>query len=379
MQEQENRQVGINAGRETHISFERVSTETLLADNQSLKAYKRRSEWGENRARRELTLLDTCSDSRIVTPNPTQSVVIRSIAAGKDLEPFTPLLNHRSVKNIHILGHHAGTETLEGEPPKGCGGLDVKEKELNGKIPMSDVEKWVSKHVCHSDSLLVALDKTKDALKYANKDILLSTQDHLDHTIYPMKLIRNTNFGLENYDPAEIYRNGIPVLPSEQIDNSPFGQYIKNYYENQFPDLYFFSEHSQKTQKIQNPHLLLITTNIRPPEICLPNTTRKPNSVFVETLARSKNKEMGDKLDIRKKDIEEIIDQAQYPISHFSNLSTVYIETGDLEQSRKVADSFTQRQWFLNWYDSGNKKIIIGSIKAGIIKEISNFKPLTSY
>lgn len=379
MQEQEKRQLGVTAGRETYINFERVSTETLLADNQSIEAYKKRAEWEQNRARRELTLLDTCSDSRIVTPNPTQSVVIRSIAAGRDLEPFSPLLNHPSVKDIHILGHHAGTEALEGEPPKGCGGLAVREKQLNGKPPMSGVERWVSKYVCHSDSLLVALDKTRDALRYTDKDILLSTQDHLDHTVYPMRLMRNTDLGLENYDPANVYRNGIPVLPSEQIDNSPFGQYIKNYYENQFPDLYFFSEHSRKTQEVQNPHLLLVTTNIRPPEVCLPNTTRKPNSVFVETLARLKNRQMGDRVEIRKKDIEEIIDQAQYPISNFPDLSAVYIETGDLEQSRRVADSFIQRQWFIDWYNEGNRKIIVGSIKSGIIREISNFKPELSY
>ena len=375
MNEQDPRQVGVNAGREIRVNFEGVSTETLITDNQSAEAYQRRREWEQNRQKGELILLDTCSDSRIIIPNPTFSVVIRSISAGRDLEPFSPLLKHPSVKAIHILGHHAGNEVIDSEAPRGCGGLAVKEKQLGGRQPLSDVENWVARYVCHSDSLLVAIDKAREALTHTNKDILVSTQDHLDHTIFPMRLIKDTDIGIGNYDPSYTYSNGIPVLPSEQIDNSPFRQYFSQYYERQFPSLYSFSEHNRESLQIQNPHTLLITTNIRPPEVSYPQTTRNPNSVFVETLARTKNKALEDKVEISTKDIENVIDQSEYPVSHFSNLSTVYVETGDIEQSRRVAAKMFERPWFVEWYGKGDKKIIVGAVRAGLIEQIYNFKP----
>lgn len=376
MREKEIRQLGVTAGRESQINFERVTTETLLADNQSAEAYRRRSGWMNNRHDKNLTLLDTCSDARLVTPNPTQSVVIRSVAAGRDLEPFTPLLNHGSIRNIHILGHHAGNQVVTGNPPKGCGGLSVKEHLLLGN-PSSDVERWVSEHVCHSDGLYHALNKAKEMVQHAEKtrEILLSTQDHLDHTIFPMIFIPDGEIELENYDRNVIYRQGIPCLSAQQIADTSFLDYFDGYYDSQFPSLFRFAEHNRNTQLDQNPHLIMITTNIRPPEVCLPNTTRRPNSVFVETLARSKNKAMGDEIEINKKDIENVIDQAEYPVTHFSNLRTLYAETGNFDQSQRVADSFFQRPWFDKWYSDGGKQVITGSIRAGIIREISYFKP----
>jgi hypothetical protein len=379
MTERERKEVGINAGREIRVNFEQVSTETLITDTQSVEAYQRRREWEQNRAKKELILLDTCSDSRIITPNPKQSVVIRSISAGRDLEPFSPLLKHPSVKAIHILGHHAGIEVIDGEAPRGCGGLAVKEKQLQGSKAHSDVEKWVAKNVCHSDSLLVAIDKAKQALLHTNKDTLVSTEDHLDGSIFPMLLIKDTNFGIRNYDPSYTYSNGIPVLPSEQIDNSPFADYLNEYYEKQFPELFYFSEHNRKSLEVQNPHMLMITTNIRPPEVCYPQTTGKPNTVFVETLARTKNRALGDKVEIQPKDIENVIDQAEYPVSHFSNLKTVYIETGDIDQSRRVATKMFERPWFVQWFGKENKKIIVSATRAGLIEEIYNFRPQYYY
>lgn len=372
------KEIGRSAGGEFYIDREAITVESLLSDNRSPEAEKRRTEWEENRENKRLTLLATCSDARIITPNPTSSVVVRSIAAGRSLEPFGKLISHKSIDNVHIMGHHAGNAVIEGEAPKGCGGLGIKEDQVkHDKVPHSEVEEWVAENVCHPDSLYHAFIKASDVQEFTDKEILLSTQDHLDHTIYPMAgflgglqaPIHYEDFS--QYKSSDIYRKGIPSLPSSELIGTSFDDYLKKYYEEQLPKhLFDYSEHDRTSQEVQSPRILLVTTNVRPPEVCYPELTRRPNKVFVETLAREK---INDEIVITDKDIRNVVTQAMYPISHFPKLKTLFIETGDIEQSIKIARAFEERTWFTPWMESKSTQIIIGESKAGKLQDIRKY------
>lgn len=368
---------GRSTGGEFYIDREAITVESLLTDNKSIEADKRRSQWEANRENKSLVLLNTCSDARIVTPLPTSSVVVRSIAAGRSLEPFGKLISHKSIDSVHIMGHHSGKTIVKGEAPKGCGGLGVKEDQMkHDKIPHSEVEQWVAENVCHSDSLYHAFVKASDVQDFTDKQILLSTQDHLDHTIYPMAgfigglraPIHYEDFS--QYDSNDIYRSGIPSLPETELIGSSFEQYLKRYYAEQFPELLSaYAEHDRSTQETQNPNMLLITTNVRPPEVCYPELTKRPNKVFVETLAREK---VNDEIQIQDRDIRNVVAQAQYPISHFGRLNTIFIETGDIKQSERIARELQAKAWFIAWREGKAHQIIIGESKAGKLQAVKN-------
>lgn len=369
---------GRQIGGEFYINREAITIESLIEDNRSPEAEAKRTEWENNRENKKLTLLNTCSDARIVTPHPTSSVVVRSIAAGRSLEPFGKLIQHKSIDNVHIMGHHSGKTTVKGDAPRGCGGLDVKEEQIkHDKIPHSEVEEWVLENVCHSDSLYNAFVKASDIQAYTDKEILLSTQDHLDHTIYPMAgfleslkaPIHYEDFS--QYNSRDVYRLGIPSLPSSELKGSSFEEYLDKYYQEQLPRLLSqYSEHDRTSQEIQNPKMLLITTNVRPPEVCYPNLTGRPNKVFVETLAREK---VNDEIQITDGDIKGVVTQAQYPVSHFNSIDTLFIETGDIKQSLRIARAFEERKWFVPWIERKNTQVLVGEIKAGKLQAIQKF------
>lgn len=369
---------GRNTGGEFYFNREAITVESILEDNRSAEAEKRRSEWNENRENKRLTLLNTCSDARIVIPNPTSTAVVRSIAAGRSLEPFGKLISHKSIDNVHIMGHHAGNAVVEGAAPKGCGGLGVKEDQMkHDKVPHSEVEEWVSENVCHSDSLYHAFMKAAETQDYTDKEILLSTQDHLDHTIYPMAGFLGTlktpihyeDFG--QYSSGDIYRSGIPSLSSTEIQGTSFEQYLDKYFNQQLPNLLAsYSEHDRTTQEVQDPKLLLITTNVAPSEVLYPQLSRRPNRIFVETLAREK---IQDELVITDKGIKDVIAQAQYPISHFSNINTVFIETGDISKSSMIAKKLTDKIWFSSWMERKGTKILVGETKAGKLEDLKKY------
>jgi hypothetical protein len=369
---------GRNAGGEYYFNREAITVESILEDNRSAEAERRRSEWNENRENKRLTLLNTCSDARIVIPNPTSTAVVRSIAAGRSLEPFGKLISHKSIDNVHIMGHHAGNKVVEGAAPRGCGGLGVKEDQMqHDKVPHSEVEEWVSENVCHSDSLYHAFMKAAETQDYTDKEILLSTQDHLDHTIYPMAgflgslkaPIHYEDFG--QYNSGDIYKSGIPSLPSTELKGTSFEQYLEKYFNEQLPDLLAsYSEHDRTTQEVQDPKLLLITTNVAPSEVLYPNLSRRPNKIFVETLAREK---IQDELIITEKGVKDVISQAQYPISHFTNINTVFIETGDITKSSMIAKRLTDKVWFKPWMERTGTKILVGETKAGKLEDLRKF------
>ncbi len=363
---------GKSVGGEFCLPREPISPESLLRDNQSLEADRRRQEWEENRVAKQLTLILTCSDARLFTPNPTSSVIIRSIAAAKPLKSFVGLINHKSIDNVLILGHHSGMSLSKGAPPEGCGGLGVRKNQVKeAKRPRSSVERWVVKNVVHSDVLKQAYAKAKEAQELTGKEILLATQDHIDFTIYPMAALLEDfrladhmrNVDLTNYDQSQVYAEGIPHLPTGTLRGSSFEAYLAKY------DQALATYHAQKfghdrtAQEIQRPKILWFTTDIRPPEVRCPETTRRPNTSFVITLAREK---LSNGVHILNADIIEAMIQAEYPIHHFGrSIKTIFVETGNYEESRRVAMSLLRKDDVRDWIKTAGIQIIIAETRAG--------------
>ncbi len=370
---------GNQAGIERPFDEPPITVESLRRDNASVEANLRRREWELNRARKQLTLVATCSDARIMTPNPTSTVVIRSIAGGRDLTPFRGLLSHDSIQNILILGHHSGNKSVKGDAPEGCGGLGVRKSQLRNRTETkNEVGRWVEEHVSHYDALKVALDKARQAQGLTNKEIVLATQDHLDHTIFPMaaylkdltlpKHIRGIDF--EAYDPKDLYQEGIPSLPADTFEGTTFDEFMSKYFR--FLQAHYMTPyaHDRTGQETQNPRMLMITSDVRPPEVCYPETAGETNRVFVETLARDK---FDNGVSIPEVDQKNTIAQAEYPVSHFHNMDTIFIVTGNMTESQKFAQRLLDKHWMTDWKERQGTQVIVGETKAGLLRQTEKF------
>src|SRR5258708_4153319 len=94
----------------------------------------------------------------------------------------------------------------------------------------------------------------------------------------------------------------------------------------------------------QDPAALSISTDIRPISLKFPETFSKPGSVFNLRVPRTKSDEGSVQVDTNEH-FREITDQAEYPIAHFGNLNTIFIETGKLDVSGKLARELITQPW----------------------------------
>lgn len=361
-------------GGEYYRTPEAIAPQMFLEDNRSPEAIAGRAKWEENRRLKRQILTVACSDSRVVLIEPPREIAIRAVSAGIDPEEFLPAIENPNVEAINLMGHHSGKDLKRGEAPSGCGGMGVRKELSTGKTPKADIERWVIEHVEDADPLLHLLSLGKKVLATTEKKMLFSSQDQLDKTVYPIfaylnQLITPASVDLNDFRAEIAYAQGIPHLIRDQLMGSAFDEYLLSYYQERFPKFHSWAEVDTYSQESQNPGIYLVTTNIRPAQVCYPHLSEKPGDMFVTTVPRRKNVAR-DRIEITDEAIENVLCQAQYPISHFSKLLTILIETGDMEQSLRIAGKLKQKSWAIPWFQRSNTQIMIGQIRRGILEDI---------
>ena len=369
------------AGGELLHVREGITPESLYRDNHSPEAKAGRDIWEQTRNK---FLVWTCSDSRVIVPNPTSTMVVRSLGAGIETELFGELVENPDIPGLIILGHHAGTAETGGQKGrtlKGCGAQAVKEDHVQAdKTPQSDVEEWVCNHLEHADLINQVTSKAKDALSKIRRPVYIAagSEDHLDGTIELFALFKKGQ-------PEQF---ALPHLGDARLPAS-LREYVTGYSAEQFALMHrFFGTQTEidglpfaqralagalrenPTGTTQNPEMLTITTDIRPIEIRYPHTW-KPGRVFQISVPGKKIRTAEDEGILpNQKDIKGVLDQVHYPVGHFSALNTILITTGKLKDSVDIADRLITRPWFEKWIAAGNHQLLVGQIKDGELEEV---------
>jgi hypothetical protein len=378
--------------REPNNKENMITPQSLLEDNQSEEAKIREKEWETNRKNGKLIAVFTCGDARIFVPSPEQTISVRSIATGGSKKPYEALLNSPGVKCIVVLSHHDGDTATPGQKPTGCGGLAAKEEANNHKDQhyTKGIGDYIEHDVRYPDPVIQALISAEEIASETDKPILAATQDHLTEEIFPIAIFelrgnRKTtliNFGKiadSLYHPSEFYANGIPILPNEFLTEE-FSQFLE---ENKQEVARLEKEYStlREKQKVQNPKMVVLSTDIRSMRIRYPQSSQEPGSLFKLNMPRKKDN-LGVSID--PNNLIKSLEQAEYPLSHavknygdnskpFSLTDRVFLETGDIKLSHTLAEKLAQESWMKEWLALPDHKIIIAQSNAGKSNDIKYF------
>lgn len=363
-----------------------ITPENLINSNKSELSKSNRGIWERARENGLLILISACSDSRGIFP--LQSVIIRSIAAAGDeclLKRYKNIYTDPRIAAFLQLTHFGQFEL--GQTPWGCGGLKAKAAGLTAE---NGTGNYVDRHVAHPDPFIQSLksasvvgkilrNAAEEGANRIPKDILAAAQNHRTGDIYPVAyldaLTRSSvssfdwHCMLDNqYNPGEIYADGIPTLPGEAIPDS-ISSILGKYYvdllslQRRHPNL-------EKIQESQNPELLLVTTSPKPHGTRYPELDVQkgpPGRVFVVTSPRINLDNTGV---IAPSEVEDIFNQTQYPIENFDKLRVIMFETGDFGVSLETAKSAVEQPWIGEWHSKDANEIYIAEVIKGEAREI---------
>ncbi|HZE86937.1 MAG TPA: hypothetical protein VE090_01900 [Methylomirabilota bacterium] len=376
----------------------RITPEAFIADGNSTAAHAFAREWNEAKQDGVLTAIVGCSDARIIY-NPKHAVGIRTIAAAIPDELYENVLDiNFGTKNVVIMVHHDGRRVEPGVRPPGCGGLDEKAKmrDVTHDTPPEGALRYVHEQVAHEDPIIDAWYSSLQIAEQSHLSVLAVTQDHISGKLSTIGTVQPTEDGgikyhseislrqilHGQYDPKEIYANGIPQLPREKIPKE-FNPFLIRH-QRHLDELKSKNPDFELTQTIQNPDTVLITTVVRPSRGRLPTLSgESSNRVFAITVAR----QAGEVIDVDEQSILNAADELQYPLANsiisqgnpskpFSSLfknGTVIFETRNMARSRHVAEDLLSKDWFRTWADVKGNKIIVAQTTRGIVDSADYF------
>jgi len=373
----------VERNRELGFNPDLPNATTLINDNHSDEAKVNRVLSREARANGKIFVLRTCSDARAANGIPRNRVIhVPSIATAGPIIPYGEMISYQSTLGIVNAVHYDGLAFKPGEKPTGCGGLLAKEaskqtSKREGKAIESHIDKIPSE-----DPIITNFFEAEELANNTEKPVLAAAQDHRSGIFYPIALFLNrgreirTNIPIRYlyeglYNPKKIYENGIPFLDETQLTEE-FQEFLElNLVESArmqmlYPD---FAE----TTKSQNPGFLIFTSEKTTARERYPKTLEGPSSYFSIHIPRGK---IGEFAFVDKEAFEGSINQAQYPIEHFSNIHTVLIETPNLLQSRGFAQELIKKFKSDNWRVAGNFQVLAAASTSGITTGVEVIKPL---
>lgn len=386
--------------------IEVISTKDIVLDasllkkeNSSQKARSFREQWHTIEEAKDLFVFHSCDDARagdgVSIFNNPGIISIRSISVanvfGGDEDFFKWIYKAPAVRAIGVAGHYDGSSYIEGEEPLGCGGHGAKRKisretAVNTSRKTVSAEDYVRKLIIHEDPLKQAIVSAIRTANIVDKPVVAGLIDHSSLRFKPVMIIEDygrkieTAVSLEDLlssDNKLLYQNGIPEL-SFDFSNPDWLYSLRQ--SNQEVVKKLPADFSLR-QKVQNPHTVVISTDIRPISIRLPYTFGESNTGFGITLPYSKDG--SGKINITNKAIDQSLAQANYPLDHaikaqaeqpFNNTRNVLIETPDLDLSRSLAEKLLQKNWGKQWLEIKKGQILVAQVNSAQTNYLEKFK-----
>lgn len=368
-----------------------LSPDILRLDNRTPLADNLRGAYEANAGNGSLIGVEGCGDARAILPLPEMSVPIRSIstAGPKDYGIFRDTKIKYAVVVTHISG-----DTLEvGKMPTGCGGLTAKlsVEELSNE----GIGSYIKNNIVHPDPIVQALVTANRIVKESGKPTLAAVQDHLTTKLYPIAVF-STPIDYKSYvdlvglmvkyDPEQIYANLIPTLKDSDIPDV-FKEYLEAA-NSQMRTLLMNYANFKENQRVQNPRMVVLSTEPRSMRLRYPTTSSRPGFAFKLHVPRQRL-ESG-RIAINPEVLEGIVKQAQYPFEHsadhnnhpekdFSKTDIFLVETGDIDVSNQIVKRLAQEKWMQKWLSQKDHEIWIGETNEGITSRIEPFVTRIGY
>lgn len=371
-----------------------ITPDSLLKDNQSSEANRRSDQWEQNRGNKDIWAIVACGDARNMIPRPDKTISIRSIATAglKNYDIFTS----EGVKLTIVTSHIDGETILPGKRPTGCGGLAAKESTLNGimKNSIQGIQYYINNNISHPDPIVQAFISARGIRDKSGKPSLAVIQDHRTGKVFPFAAFltdcqltaRELDWmGNESYDELKIYAKGIPELPTARIPDI-FTEFLE---ESQIQAIEMLRKYPllKEMQKVQNPRMIVISTKLPSLRVRYPQIADTPGIAFKLHMEREKRHETG--ITITPEMLGDVLNQAEYPIRHsvenfgtdgpFSRTDRVLIETSDIRESRRLAQSLAEQHHTREWLALKDHKIIVIQNIRGVSNIIEEFIPTKRY
>lgn len=344
-------------------------------------------EWQLNKANKELWIIITCGDSRLLIPKPEKIISMRSIDLGgtKAKDIFL-----KGGAKLAVAMGHFGYFT-PGKMPEGCGGGAAKIESINNHshIKIARLQHYIDKKIEHPDVLVNAILNAKRIFEETGMPSIAVGENHRTGRIYPLAIYTNETyveqrkFNLtelqKKYNEAEIYTaDEIPFLSENDIPPSAlkiFKEFLdacemhKDATNRKYPKLEYL-------QEVQNPKIIAISDKLSSIRTRYDGFDL-PNFIFKLHLTRNKDDE-SKKTEIDPEVQKDVIAQALYAITlavehyrqpneSFSETDTILIETSNINNSRNFAKELTEEPEVKKWLNlDQDHRIIVIQNKEGI-------------
>lgn len=370
----------------------------LMKENSSPKAQSLIKNWLYLKEVKDLFVFHSCDDAReadgVKIFNTPGIISIRSIAAanvfGGDDDFFKWIYQAPSVRAIGVAGHYDGSSYKEDEEPLGCGGHGEKRKigreEANTSRKTASAEDYVRNLIVHEDPLKQAIVSAIRTASIVDIPVVAGLVDHSNLSFKPVMIIEDygkkirTAVSLEDLlssDNKLLYKHGIPEL-SFDLSNPDWLYSLRQGNQEvvkRLPANFYLK------QAVQDPHTVVISTDIRPMSIRLPYTFGENNTGFVITLPYLKD--INRTINITNRAIDQSLAQANYPLGHaikaqagqpFNKTRNVLIETPDLDISRRFAKKLLQKDWGQQWLEAKRGQILVAQVNSAKTNFLEKFK-----
>lgn len=354
------------------MSTEHLSTiDRLKKDNSSDRAGEKIALWRKAREGGQLFVVCACSDARLILPE--MAYHVRTISATGPRSSWHNVFNYEKTQGIAIIDHFH------------CGGLGAKADIEKRTLPENEEEssEYVRDHVWATDPVVQSILTGSWTASRTHKAVLATVQDHHDGMLYIQGSFRNdsqtehktipTYLLMNPYISEDIYKNGRPQL-REHLVPGVFHP-VLGMIETASQALAVKYDDFAERQIVQNPEFIVLSTVTKPLAVRFPGLFSEPGHAFQVTLSRPS---AGIEVDT---DAKESWQQVHYPIYHsvklqdahngaFTKSRVLYIETGNMTDSDRLAKQAIKRRWIKEWLELPDREIVIAEVIAGQIRNI---------
>lgn len=378
-----------------------LTPEIFIADNQSELAQATIAEFNENKRGNRLVHAILCGDAREETPNPYTTYSDRRIATGVNLGIAGTILNSQPVRWGIIGPHYDSIESQPGQSPIGCGGLGAKAEIVrNGTegTHHDPLYEFIDGNVINDDLIANSIYYMRELTSRAHegKYVVVAPQDHRTGEMNPILWAEQKRGMLVTYmpsdlkipihgrfNPQELYANGMPSMDLGMLPDEAAAYFEE--YEKYRARLYARKPELVDNKRIQNPSMIIFSTDLRDPKVWLPGLFEDPNTGFRLTVPRRKVEE---DVVIGEKDKHIAFSQAGYVLGHnvenaenpdgaFHSTNTIVAFKASFDRAVEFVEELTSfEQEYATahqrpmWHTLPNRKIIVGETQRGKITRI---------
>ncbi len=352
---------------------EPINPQHLLEDNYSDKAGENIEKILQLRKEGQLILLMGCSDARLILPDDVYQ--IRTISATGPRSPWEKPLNYGRTAGVIIMDHLY------------CGGLLAKAQLPENILDDDTALGFVKDHVWTDDPIVQSILTGSWTASRTQKPVLSAVQNPYDGSVYIQGAFNNgeqtehktipTYKLMQRYIKEKLYGDEIPQLRPDLV-LSIFSNILGRLPEK--VKLIAESVGDLTTyQGTQDPEVVAVTSNLKALSARFPALFGLSNTVFQVSLRRQSLDIEGE---LETNDVREVFRQIHYPLSHciennksegrlpFKSTRVLYLETGDMKDSLRLAHRVKRRREVQEWLDLPGRVIIAAQAVRGRIQQI---------